>query len=109
MFNGCSSPLEELGDSVAQLGFVVELTFPDHEHAPTEAAQLGADATVTLHILLEFRFPELAAGLRRSASVLARVSMPEAAMNEDRGSPRAKHDVRPPRDAADVQTEPISE
>jgi hypothetical protein len=65
-----------------RLAFFCELTFPNPNHSPTGFAQRPRDEPITLNIPLKFRQPKFDTRFGRVAKFAARMSMPEATIDE---------------------------
>jgi hypothetical protein len=72
-----------------------DTTLPKLEDTPPLLEQLGFVPKVSLHILVEFQSPEFFASSRGCGISAARVSVPEAAMNENADVVARKHYVWP--------------
>lgn len=71
-------------DQLPELGRVSHLAFPDHERTIAHAAQPSEHSTIAHPIRTELPTPEEPIVLRHCCQGAARVSMPEAAVNEHR-------------------------
>jgi hypothetical protein len=68
--------------------------FPNHDYAPTKAAEFSLDLLVTYLIRIELGGPELAIRFGSVCKSALRMSMPETAVNEDNRVVAWKHDIR---------------
>ena len=78
-----------------------------HEDSPPIASKRFPNPLVPLDVRRELPLPEVPSGLRR-IGLPTTVTVPEAAVNEDRGAPARKHDVRRTGKATDVGTKPVA-
>jgi len=88
---------DEVGQDAGQglaLGHAVELTGPEHDHAPAHGFQFGDILAVALAVALDFRPPPFGAGLGNARFLAARVPVPEAAVDEDYRVVSRQNDIR---------------
>lgn len=72
---------------------IARLAFPNHKDIPARRFQGGLGSLVPSHIAVEFRVPELGPGLGCPGMLATRVSVPEAAMDEDGDAIASENDV----------------
>ena len=96
-------------DAGRQLTLPVELTFPDHHHAPTSTAQKTLGRGVSFLVALQFPHPVQPIRCRNSVSSRAIVQVPEAAVHEDHALARRKHQVRRSGQVGSMQSISIAE
>lgn len=82
------------------------LTLPHRQNGPPDLVELFDIAAVSGPVGLELPGPEVRTGSGRGAVGTADVSMPEAAVNEDRELPVRKDDVRSTRKLPNMDVEP---
>ena len=69
--------------STSQPALVFEFALPKDENAPSEFLQCANVAPIAFNVRLELSDPELDARLRKRGSRTTRMTMPEAAVNEN--------------------------
>jgi len=72
---------------------------------PSKLLQLSLISGVPGNVPLELLGPEFGPGGRHGREAAAKVTVPVAAVDEDRDAPHWQHNVRPPREVATVQPE----
>jgi len=72
-----------------------EFAGPNNRYIPPSLSKLTLDSAITLAVRIYFGVPKCCVG-RRTFAALARVAMPETAVNEDCGTMPGDHNVRLP-------------
>lgn len=85
------------------------LTFPNHEHTPTEAAQQPDGPSITQAIIRSLLVPKSGVGLRRDTATSASVHVPEASMNKDDRTASWENEIGSSRKRVFVRFETVSE
>lgn len=85
--------------------WVARLALPDDQRRPTQLLEPVRFLRISCNVRGELRRPEGRVAGRRGRESAAWVSVPEAAVDEERDARTWKHDVRPTRQASGVQPE----
>jgi hypothetical protein len=88
---------------------LVDLALPDDHDIPTLPDKLSSILFVSFSVALEFRNPEICAGLWKSRKSAVFVTVPETAVDEDDFASLSGDDVRPPWQSFHVQSITISQ
>ena len=89
--------MTEIQEPPPEIRRMCGLAFPYREHVVTALAQFEECLAITINVRREFRDPELGVPARRGGFGAAVVSMPIAAMHEQRPPASAVGQVRGPR------------
>jgi hypothetical protein len=76
-----------------QRGQVPGIALPNDVHAPSELGECSSNLAVARDVPVEFCLPEVGAGFRVVGEGAAGMSVPEAAVDEDRYLPAGQDDV----------------
>ena len=101
---------ERFHDPPGQPDFILEFAFPHHEDTPAERYQRCSITPVAGNVRIKFAKPELTPGLWHNRIAAVSVSVPEAAVDENRSPETRKDDVglagqiRPPEREAKTES-----
>lgn len=87
----------------------VSFTLPNRQYAPTRARQRSLCLLVPKDVTVEFLAPEHGASFRCGGLCATCMTVPEAAVDKDRGSMFREDDIGRARQAAPVEPEPQSQ
>lgn len=90
------------------LAIDLQFAFPDDVNVPTESDQFGSGTGISRLVLLELECPEFGARPRHSGVSTTFVTVPEAAVHEDRGVELRKDNIRLSGEIASVQAESVA-
>lgn len=82
------------------------LALPNHQHGPSRLVQFLPRLGVPLHGRVELIAPEFNTTGRHSRPTTARVSVPEATVDEHDNAPRSEYQIGAARQVAPVKAEP---
>lgn len=94
--------------STDEIVVATHLALPDNEHGPTHLVQGRLNSGIARAVRVELQPPIVDTGARKCGAGTPRMTVPEAAMNEDHLPAATKDDVRAPRQIPSMQTKPVA-
>lgn len=87
---------------------MVELAFPDNDHAPAQTAKLTGVLPVIRDVPRKFVRPDFLVGLGGGRAFASLVPVPEAPVDEDHGAISGQYDVRLAREVSHMEPESVA-
>ena len=85
------------------------MALPHRDHRPAEPTKGRGSPPISFDVAIKLVLPEAEARRRRRRETTALMTVPEAAVHEDHRGESGQHEIRPTRQIATMQAEPVPE